>query len=305
MQLDFRGEDSRPVKTATVKAGGGETETLPLYSNKQSVIGEVPRCLSTFEQSVEHACYCSCRRHCIRRCCTSWLCRKVPMELHAHADASAPAQHAQVKVANIPGKKVEHQGVKVQLIGQIELATERGHPHDFVSLGVALLVVFSLPHLPPRCSPCVLQARCCYRHWAGSGIAQYLKPRQAYLLFDSPGRQICYLFSQHDRLVSCIAVRDLAPPGELTSPQTYPFEFANVEMQYDSYRGLQVRLRCASVQAYRALPSSCGTTAAAGPWLFLVLMHCDLASAPAADAQFAFAARKAEQGHTAAVRCSV
>ena len=42
----------------------------------------------------------------------------------------------------------------------------------------------------------------------------------------------------------CSAVRDLAPPGELTSPQTHPFEFANAEMQYDSYRGLQVRLRC-------------------------------------------------------------
>ena len=41
------------------------------------------------------------------------------------------------------------------------------------------------------------------------------------------------------------AVRDLTPPGELTSPQTHPFEFANVEMQYDSYRGLQVRLRWA------------------------------------------------------------
>ena len=42
----------------------------------------------------------------------------------------------------------------------------------------------------------------------------------------------------------CSAVRDLAPPGELTSPQTHPFEFANAELQYDSYRGLQVRLRC-------------------------------------------------------------
>lgn len=43
--------------------------------------------------------------------------------------------YEQVKVANIPGKKLEHQGIKVQLIGQIELATERGHPHDFVNLG--------------------------------------------------------------------------------------------------------------------------------------------------------------------------
>ena len=40
-----------------------------------------------------------------------------------------------------------------------------------------------------------------------------------------------------------VAVRDLAPPGDLTSMQTYNFEFNEVEMQYDSYRGLQVRLR--------------------------------------------------------------
>ena len=39
------------------------------------------------------------------------------------------------------------------------------------------------------------------------------------------------------------AVRDLAPPGDLTSTQTYSFEFNEVEMLYDSYRGLQVRLR--------------------------------------------------------------
>jgi len=44
----------------------------------------------------------------------------------------------QVKVANIPGKKVEHQGIKVQLLGQIELASERGHPHTFISLGSSL-----------------------------------------------------------------------------------------------------------------------------------------------------------------------
>ena len=41
MQLEFKGEDATPVKTATVKAGGGDTETLPLYSNKQTIAGEV------------------------------------------------------------------------------------------------------------------------------------------------------------------------------------------------------------------------------------------------------------------------
>ncbi|KAK9833956.1 hypothetical protein WJX74_010963 [Apatococcus lobatus] len=80
--------------------------------------------------------------------------------------------YGEVKVSNIPGKKLEHQGIKVQLLGQIELASERGHPHDFLAL-----------------------------------------------------------------------VRDLSPPGDLVQTEKYGFEFNDVEMQYDSYRGLQVRLR--------------------------------------------------------------
>lgn len=43
------------------------------------------------------------------------------------------------------------------------------------------------------------------------------------------------------------AARDLAPPGDLTTQQSLPFEFNSVEMEHDSYRGLQVRLRCAAV----------------------------------------------------------
>ena len=47
-------------------------------------------------------------------------------------------RHAvQIKVANTPGKKVEHQGIRVQLLGQIELKTERGSPQDFLALGMA------------------------------------------------------------------------------------------------------------------------------------------------------------------------
>ena len=46
-------------------------------------------------------------------------------------------------------------------------------------------------------------------------------------------------------LYAAWTVRDLAPPGELTTQQLYQAEFANVEMQYDSHRGIQVRLRCA------------------------------------------------------------
>ena len=77
-----------------------------------------------------------------------------------------------VKIIPIPGKRVEHLGVRVQLLGQIVLATEKSHPHEFLSL-----------------------------------------------------------------------VRDLAPPGEITSQQSLPFEFKAVEMEYESYRGSQVRLR--------------------------------------------------------------
>lgn len=41
----------------------------------------------------------------------------------------------EVKVTPVPGRRVEHQGVRVQLVGEIELAAERGHPHEFLSLG--------------------------------------------------------------------------------------------------------------------------------------------------------------------------
>lgn len=48
-------------------------------------------------------------------------------------------------------------------------------------------------------------------------------------------------------LLLLIAVRELTPPGDIASAaqKPLPFEFKNVEMQYDSYRGLQVRCRCA------------------------------------------------------------
>ena len=38
-------------------------------------------------------------------------------------------------------------------------------------------------------------------------------------------------------------VRELEPPGELTESKTYPFEFGNVEKQYETYTGNNVRLR--------------------------------------------------------------
>jgi vacuolar protein sorting-associated protein 26 len=37
--------------------------------------------------------------------------------------------------------------------------------------------------------------------------------------------------------------QELAAPGELQHPQTFPFNFKNVEKQYESYNGINVRLR--------------------------------------------------------------
>ncbi|EFJ42180.1 hypothetical protein VOLCADRAFT_77226 [Volvox carteri f. nagariensis] len=118
IDLEYKTQRGQPYKrTAPVKNKSGETEEIALFTNKDSIFGEI-------------------------------------------------------RVTPLTTKKFEHQGIRVQLVGQIELLSERGSPHDFVNL-----------------------------------------------------------------------VRELAPGGELQASKTFPFEFQNVELQYDSYRGSQVRCR--------------------------------------------------------------
>eukprot|EP01132_Coremiostelium_polycephalum_P010065 gene10065-12337_t len=69
-------------------------------------------------------------------------------------------------------KKVEHTGIKVEFVGQIELFYDKGNHYEFTSL-----------------------------------------------------------------------VRELAPPGELTETKVFSYDFLNVEKQYESYNGINVRLR--------------------------------------------------------------
>ena len=38
--------------------------------------------------------------------------------------------------------------------------------------------------------------------------------------------------------------QELAAPGEMRQAQTYEFSFKNVEKQYESYQGINVKLRC-------------------------------------------------------------
>lgn len=70
------------------------------------------------------------------------------------------------------GKKIEHIGIKIELIGEIEMLYDRGNPYEFLSL-----------------------------------------------------------------------VRELEPPGDLSSNKTYPFEFTNVDKQFETYTGGNVKLR--------------------------------------------------------------
>eukprot|EP00268_Persea_americana_P049321 TRINITY_DN5281_c0_g1_i5.p1 TRINITY_DN5281_c0_g1~~TRINITY_DN5281_c0_g1_i5.p1 ORF type:complete len:301 (+),score=45.61 TRINITY_DN5281_c0_g1_i5:274-1176(+) len=78
----------------------------------------------------------------------------------------------EVSIEPIQGKRVEHNGVKIELLGQIELYFDRGNFYDFTSL-----------------------------------------------------------------------VRELDVPGDIYETKRYPFEFSSVEMPYESYNGVNVRLR--------------------------------------------------------------
>ncbi|KAG7022208.1 Vacuolar protein sorting-associated protein 26A, partial [Cucurbita argyrosperma subsp. argyrosperma] len=77
-----------------------------------------------------------------------------------------------ITVDPLQGKKIDHNGVKIELLGQIEMYFDRGNFYDFTSL-----------------------------------------------------------------------VRELDVPGEIYERKTYPFEFSTVEMPYETYNGVNVRLR--------------------------------------------------------------
>jgi len=86
--------------------------------------------------------------------------------------ASGESVTGTVELSVLPGKRLEHLGVKIELIGQIEMFYDRGNFHDFTSL-----------------------------------------------------------------------VRELDAAGTLTESRRYNFDFSTVEKPYESYNGLNVRLR--------------------------------------------------------------
>ena len=117
MTVDLTHASGEAQRTAAVKSDRGTLETLPVFTDGETIAG------------------------------------------HVHL---SPA----------PGKRVDHLGVKIEILGQTELYFDRGDAHDFVSL-----------------------------------------------------------------------VRELVMPGEIQGPLSVPFEFADVELPHESYRGINVRVR--------------------------------------------------------------
>jgi hypothetical protein len=153
--------------------------------------------------------------------------------------------HAQVEVEVGGSKKLEHTGVKVEFIG-------------LIGVDINLL-------------PC---RSCCKMHIAFPGITQlsillttlfgqYVRSRFSELLQDrsstyeftslvyialSLGAMRWLLVVLPGTLISawlliCTQVRELEAPGDLQGSKVYPFEFNDVEKQFESYDGINVRLR--------------------------------------------------------------
>ncbi|KAE8692954.1 Vacuolar protein sorting-associated protein 26B [Hibiscus syriacus] len=101
----------------------------------------------------------------------SWLKKENGKTVTAALFQSQENIVGEVVIEPIHGKKVEQNGVKIELLGQIELYFDRGNFYDFTSL-----------------------------------------------------------------------VRELDVPGELYERKAYSFEFSTVEMPYESYNRVNVRL---------------------------------------------------------------
>lgn len=87
-----------------------------------------------------------------------------------YLDGESVAGKVQIRVKE--GKKMEHQGVKIEFIGHIELFYDRGNHNEFLSMG-----------------------------------------------------------------------QELLPAGDVRGTVTLDFEFKNVEKQFESYHGINVKLR--------------------------------------------------------------
>lgn len=95
------------------------------------------------------------------------------------------------------------------------------------------------PLTPPRCASPRSRER---------GLSTWASPFSSLVRSNSLRNGVTSMTSSHSVLPPHLpadlpAARDLISPGELSTIENTNFEFSNVEMQYDSYRGKQARCR--------------------------------------------------------------
>lgn len=113
--IDVIFDDIESRKSAEVKTEDGKKEKYLLYYDGETVSGKVSmlfiECLYLTNESQINFIYS------VFSCCYLQ---------HTHTQVNVTLKK--------PGSKLEHQGIKVELIGQIELYYDRGNHHEFVSM---------------------------------------------------------------------------------------------------------------------------------------------------------------------------
>ncbi|KOS20605.1 Vacuolar protein sorting-associated protein 26 [Escovopsis weberi] len=131
------------------------------------------------------------------------------------------------------GKRLEHTGIKVQFIGTIGMqgpaaaaeaasSRRRSWSWSWSWAGPPAIRLGALPRPPPPPPPPPPRRRRAFMHT--DALVE--------MFFDR---------GNHYEFLSLN--QELAAPGELQHPQTFDFNFKNVEKQYESYNGINVKLR--------------------------------------------------------------
>ena len=136
------------------------------------------------------------------------------------------------------GKRLEHMGIKVQFIGTI------GKPP---SIGIDLDVRWREMTLEPT-------EFCMRKATTRLAVGSFGRPLLLSFAVDNPAYTALIEYIANDFLLEMFFDRgnhyeflalnqELAAPGDLQHPHTYPFNFKSVEKAYESYSGINVKLR--------------------------------------------------------------
>eukprot|EP00798_Chlamydomonas_sp_ICE-L_P030628 gene30628-35640_t len=180
LEIEFKNADGTPyTKTAVVKSKGTETEEVPLFTNKDCIQGEAM--VVKLKRTETEEVHLFTNKDCIQgEAMVVKLKRTETEEVHlftnkdciqgeamvvklkrteteeVHLFTNKDCIQGEILVAPMTAKKFEHLGIKVQLLGQIELASERGKFHQFLSLELGKFHQFlslALPLGPPADAP--------------------------------------------------------------------------------------------------------------------------------------------------------